>query len=210
MKYYNLHTHIPSAEAEVIEVLNVGIHDALLTDAYYSAGLHPWHIEEAPTDWLTQLEGRLALQQVIAIGECGLDKMIQTGISKQEEIFVAQAELAEKHNRPLIIHCVKAWQELIAIKKQLQPTTPWIIHGFRGKQTLAKQLLEQKFFLSFGFYANTESVRAALPDRLFIETDDRAISIKDIYRQLAGELGITESQLKEYIKHNFDAVFRYQ
>ena len=56
----------------------------------------------------------------LALGECGLDKKVQTPLDLQQEVFERQLTLAEKYKKPVIIHCVAAFQELIAIKKKLK------------------------------------------------------------------------------------------
>ena len=78
----------------------------------------------------------------------------------QKEVFLAQANLAEETHKPLIIHCVKAWADLIACKKAVKPEMPWIIHGFRGNGELASQLVRLGFYLSFGDRFNPSALRA--------------------------------------------------
>ena len=87
---------------------------------------------------------------VVAIGEAGLDTLAESPMDLQKEVFLAQANLAEETHKPLIIHCVKAWADLIACKKAVKPEMPWIIHGFRGNGELASQLVRLGFYLSFG------------------------------------------------------------
>ena len=120
----------------------------------------------------------------------------------QREIFRASASLAENAGIFLIVHCVKAWDELIASKKELKPRVPWIIHGFRGNATLAGQLIRQGFYLSFGEYFNPGAVREAWPGRLFAETDDREIDIRTVYRNLSVSLNLRLEQFAGQVAEN--------
>jgi TatD DNase family protein len=103
----------------------------------------------------------------------------------QAEYFERQIVIAEKYEKPVIIHCVGYFNELMALKKQINPTQMWIIHGFRGKPQLAVQLLKAGFFLSFGEKFNAESVRITPTDKIFAETDESKKSIIEIYHNLA-------------------------
>lgn len=97
---------------------------------------------------------------------------------------------------------MKAWDELIASKKELKPRVPWIIHGFRGNATLAGQLIRQGFYLSFGEYLTPGAVREAWPGRLFAETDDREIDIRTVYRNLSVSLNLRLEQFAGQIAEN--------
>ncbi|MBP1640342.1 MAG: TatD-related deoxyribonuclease [Bacteroidetes bacterium] len=150
-----------------------------------SVGLHPWNIG---ADWKKQLQilGESAgREHVVLIGEAGLDKLCKTDFDLQQTVFLRQIELAEEIKKPLIIHCVKAWQELTAIHKKVIPSVPWILHGFRGKPELAKQLLELGFYLSFGEKFNEESLRITPLERLCTETDESKLTIDEIYSKIA-------------------------
>lgn len=165
------------------------------TDRYISVGLHPWHLGH---DWQTQfhLLSKLAVEKrVMLIGEAGLDKVCRTGFTLQQEVFRCQALLAGKIGKPLIIHCVKAWQEIVALHTELRPSVPWIIHGFRGKPELAKELLQHGFHLSFGEHFNFESVIITPLERLCTETDESKLDIETIYWKLAQAKGITVEEL---------------
>jgi TatD DNase family protein len=85
----------------------------------------------------------------------------------------------------MIIHCVKAWQEIIALHKTLHPSVPWMIHGFQGKPELALSLLNQGFYLSYGAKFNPEALRVTPFYRLCIESDESAVAIEKLYHSVA-------------------------
>jgi TatD DNase family protein len=167
---------------------------------YYAIGIHP---RQADRTLLPELRMLAGLPQVVAIGEAGLDKFASTPWSLQEELFAAQVQLAGEIRKPLIIHCVKAWQELMAVRKTVRYDIPWIIHGFRGNGTLAGQLLRAGFFLSFGIRYQPEAVcRAWEVRRLLAETDDKPVNIREVYASLAATLALPEESLAQAILVN--------
>ncbi|MBR1889660.1 MAG: TatD family hydrolase [Alloprevotella sp.] len=140
---------------------------------HYSVGIHPWWTSEADIDDLWQNMLRLLVEpSVVAIGECGLDKLRGKELAVQELWFKRHILQSESMGIPLIIHCVRAYDRLLQIYKQVQPTQPWIVHGFRGGPQLAEQLLAAGMYLSFGRRFNKESYALTPPDRRFVESDD--------------------------------------
>jgi TatD DNase family protein len=181
----------------MITIYNLSPAEALKdrSERLLSVGLHPWHIA---ADWKKQLRmlGEIAgKKRVMLIGEAGLDKLCKTDFVLQQTVFLRQIELAEEVQKPLIIHCVKAWPELIAIRKKVLPSVPWIIHGFRGKPELAGQLLELGFYLSYGGKFNADSVRITPLERLCTETDESRLPIEEICRKIAEVQGISFEEL---------------
>lgn len=206
MLYYDIHTHhLPICPEDVAVVNCLVFSSEIKTGQYRSVGIHPWYIYNVE-EQLAELKRLASFPNVVAIGETGLDKGVETPLECQQEIFKASASLAESRNLFLIIHCVKAWSELIALKKAVNPRIPWVIHGFRGNGTLAKQLLRQGFYLSFGEYFNPEAVRAAWPDRLFAETDDRVIDIRTVYQHLSHSLNLPLESFAEQVAQNIRVI----
>lgn len=220
MTYYNIHTHRVCNDPEVVAIFDTNVGMPLGQPAendageFFSApdfvwrsyGIHPWYISDVP-EQLAALSTQAVLPDAAAIGEAGLDKMTPTPLSLQEEVFIQQILLAEELEKPLIIHCVKAWQELAGIKKKMNPRMPWIIHGFRGKAELARQLLRQGCYLSFGRYFHADAVRVAWPDRLFTETDEGEPDIRFVYENVTSALGVTFSECGLQVARNVRTVF---
>lgn len=206
MQYYDIHTHRQTDNKQIITIQNKYPEEVIDTDRYYSIGTHPWYIHD-PEKQLSLLIEKAAMPNVVAIGEAGLDKLTSAPLSIQQEIFEAQALLAEKIQKPLIIHCVKAWDELIAIKKRISPETPWIIHGFRGNNTLSRQLINQGFYLSFSDRFHADALHWNIINRIFLETDDSITPLLDIYKSVSSHLNIETELLAEKIRVNVQTVF---
>lgn len=208
MKYIDIHTHQIPKSTEVVAIVNriIGKEYPDKTPPYCSYGIHPWYIDN-PGEQMKLLTEFAGLPQTVAIGECGLDKMAGTDMEKQKDIFMRQAQLAEKLKKPVIIHCVKAWDELLEVKKEINPSMQWIIHGFRGKPQLAGQLIKQGFMLSFGEKYNEDSLQSSWPDHLLTETDDEEIGIEEIYTRISASLKIPVETLLSTIEEKSRHIF---
>lgn len=171
---------------------------------WYSVGIHPWRISSAKQQLPAEL---VAHPQVLAIGEAGLDRLADTPIDIQTEVFEFQARIAAEADKPLVIHLVKAVDQLLKLKQALRPSNPWIIHGFRGKPALAEEFLRHGFYLSFGERYQADALRITPPDRLFLETDESPVPIAELYRRAAGVRGILPEQLGETVRENIGKVF---
>lgn len=118
-----------------------------------SIGVHPWEIKDFPEEQIFScIDGLfptlLLHQKIFAIGECGLDKSISTDLNLQKSIFNRQIELSEQYHKPMILHVVRAYNEIIEFRKKIKPEQPWIIHGFNNNETIARKLTEMGCYLS--------------------------------------------------------------
>jgi TatD DNase family protein len=213
MKYFNLHTHQFTNQPDVLELVNQYPQEFDASIPFYSIGIHPLFIDENRLEKDFQvMEEKLALPECLALGECGLDKRAETSFEIQQSVFEKQLAMAEKNNKPVVIHCVAAFQELIEIKKRLKITIPMVVHGFSKKVELAKQLIDNGFYVSFGKNLlrnpELESVFKSIPnDRFLLETDMVDEGIQDIYALAAKYKGIELIELQEVIEKNFNRVF---
>lgn len=203
----------PSATAELTAA--IGNHDQAEIRDYFSVGLHPWFIAERNIDdAMRSIASAAAHPDLLAIGECGLDRCIATPMAAQIDVFIRQIQIAEQFGKPIIIHCVRAFDELLRIKKQIATIQPWIIHGFTGKQALAEQLIKHGCYLSFGkILLNIDNpvirtLKSIPIDRLFLETDAASdVNIGEIYASAAKILDLDDATLQRHIVANFKRVF---
>lgn len=140
--------------------------------------------------------------QVVAIGEAGIDHLAPAPIARQTAILRLQAELAETVRKPLLLHLVRSTQEILLLRRQIRPTVPWIIHGFRGNSALAHQLLDHGFCLSFGAHYQPQALLSTPKSRLFIETDQAQEPILALYAQAAQLLQMSTDDLLDCVKAN--------
>lgn len=215
MKWINLHTHKPLPENQTGLVSHPAQCEFLpLPGQLYSVGLHPWDITEASTnEWLQQVALLSAHPQVLAIGECGLDRLIDTPLRQQQAAFIQQVEMAEQQQKPLIIHAVRSYADLLHLKKGLHSQLPWILHGYNGHPETTRQLIRQGFYFSVGpsLLKNNEqlnqSLRLVPAQHLFIETDENPVNPESIYIFAASIRGCTTEELQSQIWENFQRIF---
>lgn len=215
MQYFNLHTHQFTNQPNVLELVNQYPQEFETSIPFYSMGIHPLYIDENRLERDFQiLDQKLGLPECLALGECGLDKRSETPFEIQQSVFEKQLILAEKYQKPVVIHCVFAFQELIEIKKRLKITVPMIVHGFSKKAELAKQLIENGFYVSFGKNLlrnpELESVFKNIPnDKFLLETDMIEEGIQDVYALAAKYKGIELEELQKIINNNYKTVFEF-
>jgi len=166
----------------------------------YSVGIHPWRSSSYPDgDTLRRLEEWSAASWCVAIGECGVDTLKGGPIFRQLKLMKIHIEFSERLAKPLIIHDVKAHDIIIGLHKDMTPTQPWIIHGFRGKPSVAEMFLRKGFYLSFGELFNAEALKATPSDRILAETDESTLPIDSVIARLSDAYG---SDLSGVVQRN--------
>lgn len=216
MDFFNLHTHKFTNQLNFLELVNQYPQEFDESIPFYSIGIHPWYIVENKVESDLQIiENKLQAANCLALGECGLDKRIEIALDLQQIVFEKQLLLAEKYKKPVVIHCVAAFQEVIAIKKRLKILVPMIIHGFSKNKQVAKELIDNGFYISFGKYLlrnpELKTVFQSIPnDRFFLETDMVEEGIEEIYALAAKYKNWSMEALQQQINTNFAAVFKAQ
>lgn len=215
MELYDVHTH-----QILLEDTDDPYHSCIL-DVYplefevakgtydrhrFSCGIHPWYSEDSDSQmaYLTEI---VTDPQIVAIGEAGLDKLKGPSYDIQIPVFKKHIELSEKLKKPMIIHCVKAWEELIKVYQETKPTQPWIIHGYRGKPELTKRLIALGFLFSVGEDINVDSMMLIPIESLFCETDEAEMDIRDVYLQAAQAVNMDLEEFADQIAQNVRRVF---
>lgn len=181
---------------------------------FFTVGIHPWQIENQIEDNLfQQLKQMLQQENIIALGESGLDRAINTPFEKQIPVFRKQAELAEQMKIPLIIHAVRSQPEIIRIRKEIKASQKWIVHGFTGNAFEAEQLINNGFSISVGsklLHPNSiisKFLHQIPVDRIFFETDESEILIETIYEFASSILKLSVTDLQKQIFVNFTSHF---
>ncbi len=211
MGLINIHSHHPSREGEV-SIQNIyRDFENVQAAGLYSLGLHPWFIH---TNWQESFEHIKTLsgqKNILAIGETGLDKLCTTSFVIQQEVFIEHIKLANEVNKPLIIHCVKAFNEVIQLLRTHNRHCPVIFHGFHKNTELALQLINHGYYLSFGKALQKQNIQEVIkqlpPAQLFFETDEASITIQQVYTWAAAALSIEENSLLLQVQKNAQQVF---
>lgn len=212
-KFINLHTHKFSNLSDVIEVVNQYPWEFDASVPNYSIGIHPWYIDENRLEKdLEIIKEKLQLPECLALGECGLDKRIEIPLDRQILVFKQQLEIVKQTKKPIVLHCVAAYDEVIAIKKEMKIENPMIIHGFSKNEQVAQSLLRNGFYLSFGKYLlrnpDLEKVFTFAPEnQILLETDTIEETIYQVYEKAAAIKGISVEEMKAIVFTNFSKIF---
>lgn len=205
MKLFNLHTHNLNEDYGIINYKQ-GL--KLDDEKKYSVGMHPWEYYNSWKEVIFQFQELVKLPNVLAIGETGFDSKSPVSIDVQKDIFQEHIEISESNKKPLIIHCVKYFNELIQIKKEVKPKQAWIIHGFRAKISIAENLLNHGFYFSFNESLLKEQDKAEQLllriglESIFLETDDLNTDIRNIYNFASNIFDISLEKLNQEIEKN--------
>ena len=186
----DIHTHNAHTQAQTIDTV----------------GIHPWH---ALDDDLSAIEPAVA--DVDAIGEIGLDYACDVPREVQITLFRAQLALAERYEKAVVLHCVRAFEEVMKILAEYRLKAV-IFHGFIGSVKQAQRAIAQGFYLSFGERTfrspkSIEAMRSTPLSQLFVETDESTTPIEEIYAQLAELRGISVAELIAATEENFRRIF---
>ena len=178
-------------------------------ESYFSVGIHPKDIDENWEKHFEAFKKISLLDNCLAIGECGLDALIDIDANLQKTVFERQILLANEIQKPVIIHCVKWFQELIPFQKLAE--VPLIIHGFNKKKSVTDEMLKHGFFLSFGksvlYNLSLQSILKEIPiDKIFLETDDTDFDIAELYQKVSEIKEISLEELQKKISENLQSI----
>ena len=182
---FDCHTHCQQADAGCA-LVNIPDECLLRPHTFmpregvlYSVGIHPM-FRESCEQAMVGFYQLVCHEQVVAVGECGFDRRSHLSLQQQEELFRVQLECAQRFSMPVVVHCVGAWDRLLRLQKSVPAPERRIVHGFRGKPELARQLLSAGFSLSFGPRFNNDSLALCPKDRRFVETDNFNITLEEV------------------------------
>ena len=215
--FIDIHTHSPGHAGDVIQIINLfpeQLIPQLAAQFFYSVGWHPWYLKKENYDAFLEIVSEGGFRtEILAIGECGLDRLSEVSFDFQIEVFKQQALIAERVQKPLLLHCVRSANEMIKLKKEIKPKMPWIIHGYNSNLVTGRELIRHGFYISIGVdllkeISNASNFIPEIPlDRMFFESGDVDIHVEKIYQMAASKLDIELSALKQQIGLNFNKVF---
>lgn len=142
-------------------------------------GLHPWQVEQRSPNWLATLDSYLDRFPQSSIGECGLDRWMESpDLKAQHEVFRAQLNLGLTRQRPVTIHCLKAWGPLLEELREAPALPKFLLHSFAGSPEVARECLKLGAYFSFSGYflhprkAKVRETFQSLPiEKILVETD---------------------------------------
>ena len=205
MNLFNFHHH---TLGNFYGIYNLDLGENI-PESYFSVGIHPKNIDENWEKYFEAFKKISLLDNCLAIGECGLDALIDIDANLQKTVFERQILWANEIQKPVIIHCVKWFQELIPFQKLAE--VPLIIHGFNKKKSVTDEMLKHGFFLSFGksvlYNLSLQSILKEIPiDKIFLETDDTDFDIAELYQKVSEIKEISLEELQKKISENLQSI----
>ncbi len=208
--YVDIHTHIVKNTNDVFIYNCSDFHEIKSIISTCSIGIHPWNVQSKAQidDWCELFEQTIFHKSILCIGECGLDKTKPHTFELQLYACMKQFKLAQKYHMPVIVHCVRAYYDIISLYKNVKCTFPLVFHKFSGNQHVIQALLAYPMYMSFGseicFRSFPESYKDIPLQRIFAETDNNTqILIGEVYSCLSRVLNIDEEMLKNQIFENY-------
>jgi TatD DNase family protein len=217
--YIDIHVHDGKHAPGIFILESLMAHEGKLPEdvsgVAYTYGIHPWFLNQNNhRQLLNSVENSVSHRDIIAVGEAGFDRLRGPSNELQRIAFEEQIAISEETEKPVVVHCVRAWDELLSVQKRIKPKMPWLVHGFRGNKELADQLLLKGMYLSFWFdfvlRAESRDLLRHLPvNRIFLETDGADVDIRKIYKKVASDIDISVDELKSIILKNFNVFFNF-
>ena len=198
----DIHTHNKTAHWRNNAIVNLNSEDDFSSFQHFSLGIHPWDVDESWQKKYEELKSvveklaKLECGGFAAIGEIGIDRLKGGKMDFQIECFENQLLLAKSCAKPVVIHCARAFDLVLASLKKMHFDLPVVFHGFRGKPEQAAQLMDKGYYLSFGPKFNAESLKLAYKEkRMFLETDDSGTDITGVYESAGKALNISPTDI---------------
>ncbi|MDD5728196.1 MAG: TatD family hydrolase [Victivallales bacterium] len=224
IEFIDFHTHKQEAPEKALNILSVELADAVELQLenpdriYFSIGMHPWRLPEN-TDRLDvhidKMRRMLQIPEVIALGEIGLDRLRGPELPVQETFLAELFRLAAVLDETVIVHCVRCYPELLALKNNFAPRQKMLIHGFNGKIDLLEQLIKAGHYVSLSPQAlERDDLCRAIREkpiflsRICLETDAFPLTVMEVYDSAARALKLEKAELALIMKANFSALFQ--
>lgn len=160
-----------NSNKEVLELVNK--YDVI----YGAIGFHPTELDDFKDEYFEFLENNISNPKIVAIGEIGLDYYYDnTDKNKQKEIFKRQLDIANKYNKPIIVHSRNSIQDTYNILKEYNLFGS--IHCFSGSVEMAREFIKIGYKLGIGgiiTYKNAKNIREVVKNidlsHILLETD---------------------------------------
>lgn len=204
MQFFDFHHH----QYGKFGIYNSGL-EPPMNHTFFSVGIHPQEINAHWQKDFEKVKEWSLDENCIAIGEAGLDRLVDADFELQSMVFKAHLLWAQEIRKPMIIHCVRMFSEMLPFRKMAD--IPLVIHGFNKKSTIAEALLHAGFYLSFGkAVLQNVSLQQIIKDfpleKLFLETDDSDFDLSELYQKVSEIKGISIENLNSQIQENLATI----
>lgn len=218
-KLVDFHTHSNIKKKDIFQIYNIDMNSDINSQVscvdQFVIGIHPWDIDVSHSKLqLSQLREYLLNKKNVGLGECGLDRSIETDFELQVDILHEQFKLAKEYKLQfIVIHCVRAYSDIVSIYKDSNLKCPLIFHDYNGNENITRDLLKRGFFFSVGIKSITDNKRKSFHSlsiipvsNIFFETDNSSLPINQVYEEYALFKGINVEDLKNQVWKNLSTL----
>lgn len=210
MECFDIHTHILSGltpgnegSPETFGLISLSPQEyRSWKGPFCSVGIHPWNISsssECDLNFLSELAGD---ECVKAIGESGIDTLHSTAsLETQIRLFSEQVKISESSGKPMVLHVVRHFDEILRLRKTMCPLQSWLLHGFRGGPIQATQLISHGIMVSLGLNAQRDTIAQIPLETLFVETDGKC-AVSDVINRIAEIRKTSVEEIADVANHN--------
>lgn len=212
--YIDFHTH--QRVGVGCEVLNVDALDAAAVEwaceagLPFSVGVHPWRAdatEEQLHDAYARIERCAQAGGFVAIGECGLDWVSNVVRETQIAVFEHQLELAKRLSVPVVLHCVRAFEEVMSTLRKVGAKQA-VFHSFIGSAQQVERVVREGYLCSFSPRSlassrTCEAIRSVDSSTILIESDESAEPIAAVYERVAELRCCSVEELRQIVFDNY-------
>ncbi len=174
-------------------------------EGFFSAGVHPWQADQfSPASAIAQLESLQKHPQFVVVGEIGIDRACDVSLPQQIALFEAQLQWASQHAKPVTIHCVRAYSDVLQVLKRNRHLPALLFHAYIANEQTTIQLSKYDAYFSLGHreLSRKGDLRHIPLDKLFLETDEQPVDIRDVYELASEKLGIAIRELETIVEQN--------
>ena len=209
---YIIHNHIVDYPDK--NVLDIGTDEKEADNVpLFSTGIHPKLIDNTFDQKFQIVKHLASLPNCAAIGECGIDVFSSAEVATQKEAFIQHLHLAQQISKPVIIHCVRAYSEIISALNTTRFSLPVVMHSYNGNLQTTEQLLRREniyFSFSDKILAPNSSAQKSLViiplSRILIETDNSSSPIQPIVSLIATQKRVGEEEVIMSNNQGFEQV----
>jgi TatD DNase family protein len=213
MDLFDFHTHCEKDNS----IHSVDPRYSVNTKQKYIYGPHPWYLNELDLNRVESvIRANHQKNEFFGIGEIGIDRCIEICPLEQTTVFERFLKLAiELETKNIVIHCVRAYSDILAVLKRNKYNGNIIFHDFNANNETLKQLEKFNCYFSIGarLYSKNakilETIKVIPLERLLFETDDQQkFQIEDIYQKACEVLDINAATLNSQMQSNLSKLLK--
>lgn len=205
--FIDIHTHQCNSSGAAIYNISPGEDPC---EGLFSAGIHPWQAGRFSAGYaVSLLETMKSHANFVAVGEVGIDRACNVPLTQQIPLFGTQLQWAAANGVPCIIHCVRAYSDILQVLKHQRTLPQLIFHAYTGNAQITEALIRCGAYFSFGARElSRQSGFLPIPvEHIFLETDTQSSDIREVYSLAGTRWRMDVEEIADVIARNAKCVW---